>query len=61
MIVSGAKSLLANGTAIIPFLLSLYILAIGAGKSTLVRRKDIKIDDSKLCSNLMCPHYFSTK
>lgn len=32
MVASGAKSLLANGNAKIPYFISLYILAIGAGK-----------------------------
>lgn len=40
MIVSGAKSLLANGQAIIPFLLSLYILSIGAGKLSFLVQVD---------------------
>lgn len=32
MCVSAAKPLLADGSAVTPYLLSLYILAIGAGK-----------------------------
>ncbi len=33
IIAGGAKSLIENGTAKIPFFLGVYILAIGAGKS----------------------------
>jgi dipeptide/tripeptide permease len=33
VVVSGSKDLLANGNAKIPFLISVYILAVGAGKS----------------------------
>jgi hypothetical protein len=32
MIVAGSKTLLANGNAKIPYFISVYILAIGAGK-----------------------------
>lgn len=32
MVVAGAKNLLANGNAKIPYFLSIYILAIGAGE-----------------------------
>jgi dipeptide/tripeptide permease len=35
MVVSGAKSLLADGSSKGPYLLSLYILAVGAGKFSL--------------------------
>ena len=34
MIVAGAPHLLANGTAAAPYIISLYVLAIGAGKKT---------------------------
>lgn len=32
MIAAGAPALLANGTAAAPYMISLYVLAIGAGK-----------------------------
>jgi len=32
MIASGAPTLLANGSAVAPYLISLYVLAVGAGK-----------------------------
>jgi len=35
MIVAGAPGLLANGTAAAPYMISLYVLAIGAGKHPL--------------------------
>lgn len=34
MVVSASKSLLADGSAKVPYLLSLYILAVGAGRFT---------------------------
>jgi hypothetical protein len=34
MIASGAPGLLANGTAAAPYMISLYVLAIGAGKES---------------------------
>jgi hypothetical protein len=32
MIAAGASALLANGTAAAPYMISLYVLAVGAGK-----------------------------
>ncbi|KAH9879699.1 hypothetical protein IAQ61_001518 [Plenodomus lingam] len=37
MVVSASKSLLADGSAKVPYLLSLYILAVGAGKSSMFK------------------------
>lgn len=34
IVAGGAKELIANGTAKIPFFLGVYILAIGAGKQS---------------------------
>jgi hypothetical protein len=34
MIASGAPHLLANGTAAAPYMISLYVLAIGAGRES---------------------------
>lgn len=34
MVASGAKNLLANGQAKVPFMISIYILALGSGRST---------------------------
>lgn len=41
MCASGAKSLLASGDAKYPYFLSLYILAIGAGKLSLFLLMDV--------------------
>ena len=35
MVAAGAPSLLANGNAKVPFFISVYILSVGAGKSTI--------------------------
>lgn len=49
--VSGAKSLLANGDAKIPFLISVYILAIGAGKFPYLS-DSTQANSSQRCLNL---------
>lgn len=47
MIASGAPGLLANGTAAAPYMISLYVLAIGAGRRFCENPMDVlPIDDS---------------
>lgn len=36
MVSAGAPNLLANGTAKIPYFISVYVLSIGAGKSSMI-------------------------
>ena len=43
MVASGAKGLLANGNAKIPFLISVYVLAIGAGKKSASTRPAVQV------------------
>lgn len=62
MCISAAKPLLENGTATAPYLISLYILAIGAGKSTVPCKCSILVlTNSQRCSSPMSRHSFWTR
>ena len=61
MVAAGARDLLANGTAKVPFFLSVYILSIGAGEFVLCHVPGLLINNFQQCSSPMCRLSFSTR